>query len=181
LAKNSAAVAATSLYLALLCAASAAQPATDDTAIDSTVTVTAAALPEEATAQKTTTPGGLTIVNSDDAKLGRSSNFEDLLQLTPGLVIQTENGMEASKVSIRGSGIESEDEPVGVMVLLDGLNYNQGDGEVLLEDLNLDAIRYAEVFRGAAALEYGSIALGGAIGWWQLRIFSSQRIERDGA
>ncbi len=35
--------------------------------------------------------------------------------------MQSENGVEITKVSMRGSGIESEDEPLGVEFLLDGL------------------------------------------------------------
>jgi len=68
--------------------------------------------------------------------------------------------MELTKVSIRGSGILSEDEPLGVIFLLDGFPFNQGDGEVILEDFSLDSIRYAEVFRGANAFKYGAITLG---------------------
>ena len=59
-------------------------------------------------------------------ELGRASNFEDLLQRTPGVFLQSENGSEVSKISIRGSGITSEDEPLGVMFLLDGLNFQPG-------------------------------------------------------
>ena len=68
-----------------------------------------------------------------------------------------------TKISIRGSGIQSEDEPLGVQFTLDGLTLNQGDGEAILEDFDLATIKYAEVFRGADALRYGSITLGGAI------------------
>src|SRR4029453_2520280 len=42
-------------------------------------------------------------------------------------------------------------------------NYNQGDGETILEDFDLGALSYGEVFRGAAALKYGALTLGGAI------------------
>src|SRR5207244_9518892 len=96
-------------------------------------------------------------------KLGRASNFEDLLQRTPGVFLQSENGAEVSKISIRGSGITSEDEPLGVMFLLDGLNFNQGDGESVLEDFDVAALSQAEVFPGADALKYGALTLGGAI------------------
>ena len=82
--------------------------------------------PEESTKQKTQVPGAFTIKTADEMKLGRASNFEDLLQRTPGVFLQSENGAEVSKISIRGSGITSEDEPLGVMFLLDGLNFNQG-------------------------------------------------------
>ncbi len=97
------------------------------------VTVTAEATgsltslsPEESAKQKTQVPGAFTVRTADDMELGRASNFEDLLQRTPGVFLQSENGAEVSKISIRGSGITSGDEPLGVMFLMDGLNFNQG-------------------------------------------------------
>ena len=119
--------------------------------------------PEESAKQKTQVPGAFTVKTADDMELGRASNFEDLLQRTPGVFLQSENGSEVSKVSIRGSGITSEDEPLGVMFLMDGLNFNQGDGEATLEDLNVATISHAEIFRGASAFKYGALTLGGAI------------------
>src|ERR1044071_4904116 len=103
---------------------------------------------EESAEQKRQVPGAFTVKTADDMELGRASNFEDLLQRIPGVFLQSENGVEASKISIRGSGITSEDEPLGVMFLLDGLNFNQGDGESILEDLDVAALSQAEVFRG---------------------------------
>jgi iron complex outermembrane receptor protein len=118
---------------------------------------------EESAKQKTQIPGGFTIKTADEMKLGRASNFEDLLQRTPGVFLQSENGSEVSKISIRGSGITSEDEPLGVMFLMDGLNFNQGDGEATLEDLDVATISHAEIFRSANAFKYGALTLGGAI------------------
>ena len=151
------------LHLSLTCAARAADPATVDSTVSSTVTVTAEALPEESAAEQTTVPGGLTIRDADEMNRGRASNFDDLLRRTPGLFMQTENGTEVTKVSIRGSGVLSENEPLGVQFMLDGLTLNQGDGEAILEDFDLATVKYAEVFRGANAFKYGSITLGGAI------------------
>src|SRR5215471_889267 len=119
--------------------------------------------PEEAAKQKTQIPGAFTLKTNDDMELGRASNLEDLLQRTPGVFLQSANGMEVSKISIRGSGITSEDEPLGVMFLMDGLSFNQGDGETILEDIDVAVINYAEVFRGADAFKYGALTLGGAI------------------
>jgi iron complex outermembrane receptor protein len=121
------------------------------------------ASPEESAKQKTAVPGTFTVKTTDDMELGRASNFEDLLRRTPGVFLQSENGAEASKISIRGSGITSEDELLGVMFLLDGLNFNQGDGETILEDFDVASLSYAEVFQGADAFKYGALALGGAI------------------
>lgn len=121
------------------------------------------ASPAESAKQKTQVPGGFTIKSADEMKLGRASNFEDLLQRAPGVFLQSENGAEVSRISIRGSGIASEDEPLGVMFLLDGVSYNQGDGEAILEDFDVAALSHAEIFRGADALKYGALTLGGAI------------------
>jgi iron complex outermembrane receptor protein len=117
----------------------------------------------KAAEQKREIPGGLTLRNAEQMEQGRASNFEDLLRRTPGLFLQTESGTEVTKVSIRGSGILSEDEPLGVQFMLDGLTLNQADGEAILEDFDLATVKYAEVFRGANAFKYGSITLGGAI------------------
>jgi len=119
--------------------------------------------PEESAKQKTQVPGAFSVKTADDMEFGRASNFEDLLQRTPGVFLQSENGSEVSKISIRGSGITSEDEPLGVMFLLDGLTFNQADGETILEDFDVASLSYAEVFRGADAFKYGALTLGGAI------------------
>ncbi len=65
---------------------------------------------------------------------------------------QSENGVEVSKISIRGSGITSEDEPLGVMFLLDGLNFNQGDGETILEEFDVASVSYAEGLSGGRCI-----------------------------
>ncbi len=117
----------------------------------------------EANKQKGQVPGGFTIRSATNMDIGRGSSFEDLLSGIPGLTLQSQNGMELTKVSIRGSSILSDDEPLGVIFLLDGFPFNQGDGEVILEDFSLSSIQYAEVFRGANGFKYGAITLGGAV------------------
>lgn len=145
--------------------------ATNAQEVTSRVIVTAQAEPdsltspaiEKAAEQESELPGGFTLRHEEEMERGRASNFEDLLKRTPGLFLQTENGTEVTRVSIRGSGILSENEPLGVQFLLDGLTLNQADGEAILEDFDLATIKYVEVFRGANAFRYGSITLGGAI------------------
>ncbi|HKP03978.1 MAG TPA: TonB-dependent receptor [Chthoniobacterales bacterium] len=117
----------------------------------------------QAAEQKREIPGGFSLRSAEEMERGRGSNFEDLLKRTPGLFLQTDNGTEITKVSIRGSGILSENEPLGVQFMLDGLTLNQADGEAILEDFDLATVKYAEVFRGANAFKYGSLTLGGAI------------------
>lgn len=106
--------------------------------------------------------GGAAVVDLGQYQLGRSSNFADFFQDATGIYLSSDNSGEATKLSIRGSGIQS-DETLGVQVLLDGLPYNQGDGEANLEELDLHSVSSAEVYRGANALRYGAYVLGGAI------------------
>jgi iron complex outermembrane recepter protein len=117
----------------------------------------------QAAEQNAQIPGGFTIKTTDEMDKGRASNFLDLLQGVPGVFMQSENGMEMSKISIRGSGIESDDEPLGVEFLLGGISFDQGDGETIIEDFDVDTLKYAEVYRGADAFKYGALTMGGAI------------------
>ncbi len=108
-------------------------------------------------------PGGFTLQGADSLNQGRASSMDDLFQNAPGMVTLSENEVEVSKVFIRGSGVYSEDEPAGVQYLIDGLTLNQGDGEIILEDFDVGTFKSAEVYRGANALQYGALGLGGAV------------------
>ena len=118
---------------------------------------------EQAAQKKREIPGGFTIQGIGPLNSGRVSSLDDLLQNSPGVVMLSENNVEVSKVFIRGSGVYSEDEPAGVQYLIDGLTLNQGDGEIVLEDFDVGTVKYAEVYRGADALRYGALGLGGAV------------------
>jgi iron complex outermembrane recepter protein len=161
--------AVSSTCIGLLVAAgpvSAAPPETmPKTVIEGSNVAGAATSPslEEAAYQRREIPGAITLRDTSDMYRGLASGFQDLLARTPGLVMQSENGSEVGEMSIRGSGVLSDEEPIGIMFLLDGFPMNQGDGQAILEDFNLGAVKYAEVFRGANAFKYGSITLGGAV------------------
>ncbi|MGD1088824.1 MAG: TonB-dependent receptor [Verrucomicrobiota bacterium] len=117
----------------------------------------------QAVQQKKEVPGGFTLQGVEPMYQGRVSSLDDLFQNAPGLVMLSENEVEVSKVFIRGSGVFSEDEPNGVQYLIDGLTLNQGDGEIILEDFDVSTFKYSEVYRGANALQYGGLGLGGAV------------------
>jgi iron complex outermembrane receptor protein len=107
-------------------------------------------------------PGATSVATPKEFQLGRGAYLEDFLNYQPGLFIQSAQGSEDTKVSIRGSGIQSDDIS-GLAILLDGIPLNQADGEAFLQDLDLRTVKYAEVYRGADALRYGGITLGGAV------------------
>lgn len=120
--------------------------------------------PDIATARERlqTLPGAVNVVGSEELRRGRGAYLEDILRYQPGLVIQSAQGAETTKLSVRGSGVQSDDIR-GVSVLVDGTPLNQADGEAFMQDLDLQSVRYAEVYRGADALRYGAVTLGGAV------------------
>ena len=107
-------------------------------------------------------PGATSLVTPQEFSLGRGSYLEDYIGFEPGVFIQSAQGSEDVRASIRGSGVQ-DDNVAGLEMLIDGIPLNQGDGEAYLQDFDLNSVKYAEVFRGADALRYGSITLGGAI------------------
>ncbi len=117
---------------------------------------------EEAKARLQTVPGAVDVYGSDDYYLGRHDYLEDFLRYQPGLVISSSQGAEDSHVSSRGSG-QNNDDIIGLAILIDGIPINQSDGEAFLHDIDLQSVKYAEVYRGADALRYGGVTLGGAI------------------
>ena len=117
---------------------------------------------EDARARLQTVPAADSVYDSDDYLLGRHDYLEDFLRYQPGLVISSAQGTEDTHVSSRGSG-QNNDDIIGLTILIDGIPINQGDGEAFLHDIDLQSVKYAEVYRGADALRYGSITLGGAI------------------
>ena len=117
---------------------------------------------EEAKARLQTVPAADSVYGSDDYYLGRHDYLEDFLRYQPGLVISSSRGAEDTHVSSRGSG-QNNDDIIGLAILIDGIPINQGDGEAFLHDIDLSSSKYAEVYRGADALRYGNVTLGGAI------------------
>jgi iron complex outermembrane recepter protein len=121
-------------------------------------------------------PGGLTIAENDRPE---AENFKDLQKYAPGVFTQSDGGMEESRISIRGSGIQAEYEPLGLELLLDGIPYNEADGKATLEDFDLSCIHYSETYRGANAFKYGSSTLGGAMNLVPLTGYTGAPINVD--
>ena len=108
------------------------------------------------------TPGAISVFSSDEYHLGRGAYLEDFLPYVPGVLIASAQGTEDTKISIRGSNAQ-DDNIIGLGLMIDGIPLNQGDGEAFLQDLDLRSVKFAEVYRGADALRYGSLGLGGAV------------------
>lgn len=110
------------------------------------------------------TPGGTTVVDAEEYRLGRAASFEDVFQSAPGVYAPARgsDGDEV-KLSIRGSGLDLGFHLRGIKILQDGVPVSLADGFGDFQSIDPLSLRYVEVWRGSNALRYGSTTLGGAI------------------
>lgn len=109
------------------------------------------------------TPGGVAIVDTEEVREGRVSNFEDTLGMAAGVFAQSRFGAEETRLSIRGSGLQRTFHGRGIRLMQDGIPVNLADGSFDFQTIEPMATRYIEVYRGANALRYGASTLGGAV------------------
>ncbi|MDR8390727.1 TonB-dependent receptor [Aliifodinibius sp. S!AR15-10] len=109
-------------------------------------------------------PGGVNITNLDKFNSQRSLTLKDALGAEPGVIIQEFFGSnDQPRLNIRGSGIQSNPQQRGVLLLQDGVRINQADGTYIIGLLEPQAADHIEVKRGSNALKYGSATLGGVV------------------
>ena len=111
------------------------------------------------------TPGGVAIVDAEEANRGRALNMGDAFRFTAGVLAQPRFGAEETRLSIRGSGLQRTFHLRGLKLMQDGVPLNQADGGGDFQSIEPLATRYIEVYRGANALQYGATTLGGAINY----------------
>ncbi len=164
---RTASIATLALAAALARAASAQEdiaqiqvPAVTVTAPSASLTVPSVT---DAREQINKTPGGVEVVPAEQYLDGRATTMKDMLDYTPGVWIQSKYGQEDSKLVIRGSGLSRNFHLRGVRLLQDGSPINQADGGGDFHEIDPLAEQYIEVYKGANALRYGAMTLGGAI------------------
>ncbi len=108
------------------------------------------------------TPGAVSIVGAEEWREQRTATVKDMFDFVPGVWAQPKWG-EDSRLSIRGSGLSRNFHGRSLQLYVDGIPINTSDGYFDLQEIDPSAYRYAEVFRGASALQFGSNSLGGAI------------------
>jgi len=108
-------------------------------------------------------PGGVSLVDAETYKTGRSSTLQDALGLATGVFIQPRFGSEEARLSIRGSGLQRTFHGRGLLLMQDGVPVNLTDGSFDFQTIEPLAANHVEVLRGANAWRYGATNLGGAI------------------
>lgn len=107
-------------------------------------------------------PGGVGLVESDVFLDDFAQSIGDALLFTPGVFADT-SAQRETRISIRGSGLNSTFERRGITVRRDGVPISRASGSTEFQEIDPLTIDYIEVFKGANGLEYGAASLGGAI------------------
>lgn len=132
--------------------------------LNESVSVTAEEVRAEVEAQRALTPGGVTIVESDDLHRRYVNNMADMLRYVPGVWADSGYGNDELFFSSRGSNLDAVDyDKNGVKLLQDGLPVTTADGNNHNRVIDPLSARSVSVARGANALTYGASTLGGAM------------------
>ncbi len=118
--------------------------------------------PEAARKELERVPGATGLVEDEGFADIFAQSTGDVLELTPGVFADT-SAQRESRISIRGSGLNSSFERRGLTVLRDGVPISRASGATEFQEVDPLTIRYMEVFKGANGLRYGAASLGGAV------------------
>lgn len=118
---------------------------------------------QQALAEINQTPGGVALVTAEAYRNATPANtIKDVLDYVPGVFAQPKWG-DDTRLSIRGSGLSRNFHLRGVQLYMDGIPINTADGYGDFQEIDPTAYKYAEVFKGGNALQFGANSLGGAI------------------
>lgn len=118
--------------------------------------------PDAARRELERVPGATGLVEDEGFADIFAQSIGDVLELTPGVFADT-SAQRESRISIRGSGLNSSFERRGLTVLRDGVPISRASGATEFQEVDPLTIRYMEVFKGANGLRYGAASLGGAV------------------
>ncbi len=107
-------------------------------------------------------PGAVGVVDDSTYEDFFTQSIGDALLYTPGVFADT-SAQRESRISIRGSGLNSSFERRGVTVLRDGVPISRASGLTEFQEIDPIAVDYIEVYKGANGLRYGGASLGGAV------------------
>lgn len=117
---------------------------------------------DKAKTRRKDTTATVEVVKREDLKRINARNFDDVLRLLPGLIVNRPAGLGiVTPQSINIRGVQGPDR---VLLLVDGMRVNNGANDFInLNTLSVDSIERIEVVKGGNSALYGTNALGGVI------------------
>lgn len=106
--------------------------------------------------------GSIGFIDAESQKGKLANTLRDVLGDAPGVFVQTRYGQEI-RLSVRGSALSRGYHLRGLEILQDGIPVNAADGSGDFYQIDPNALRYTEIYKGGNGLTYGSTTLGGAI------------------
>lgn len=107
-------------------------------------------------------PGAIGFVEQSEFTDDFAQSIGDTLSGTPGVFADT-SAQRETRISIRGSGLNSSFERRGILLYRDGVPITRASGSTEFQEVDPTTVEYLEVYKGANALRYGGAALGGVI------------------
>lgn len=133
------------------------------------VVVSAQRLQQQLEAERSATPGAVTVLDADTFHERGVTQLADMLRYVPGVWAESYNGNDEVFYSSRGSNLDATDyDKNGIKFFQDGLPVTSADGNNHNRAIDPLGARYVTVAHGANALSYGASALGGAIDFTSL-------------
>lgn len=154
--------AAAGAFAAPLCAQGIGQRQDEIIVMASAGGTPTAPTPEAARRELERVPGATGLVEDEGFADIFAQSIGDVLELTPGVFADT-SAQRESRISVRGSGLNSSFERRGLTVLRDGVPISRASGTTEFQEVDPLTIRYMEVFKGANGLRFGAASLGGAV------------------
>lgn len=115
-------------------------------------------------AERSLTPGAVTVVDGESLQERNVGNLSDMLRYVPGVWANSYNGNDDVFYSSRGSNLDATDyDKNGVKFFQDGLPVTAADGNNHNRAIDALNARAIVVAHGANALAYGASTLGGAM------------------
>lgn len=109
-------------------------------------------------------PGGTNLVDLGDRNRRSTATLADALEAESGVVVQEFfGGNDQPRISVRGSGIQSNPQSRGMLLMHNGFPVNFADGSFVAGIIEPRLAQHAAVYRGSNALRHGGAALGGVL------------------
>ncbi|MBN2349052.1 MAG: TonB-dependent receptor [Bacteroidales bacterium] len=119
-------------------------------------------------------PGSINVISSGDIQMEHPLNIAPLLNKIPGIYMHS-GALNTNRIVIRGFGSRSPYSSNRIKAYFDDIPLTTGDGQTVIEDIDLSNIGSVEIIKGPTSSIYGS-GLGGTINYKSKNLFYNHHL-----